>query len=306
MTAPVVGRWIVVAEPTGRRPRRLGTGRLLITAWLVVCLVFFATPLYLMISTSLKPMDEVRLGTMFHWPSAPSVVPWADAWLRACTGAVCRGLQPGFVNSVKLAVPSVLAMVAVGVLNGYALAFWRPWGSALMLNVTYVVAFIPYQVIVYPLVRLVTAAKLSNSVTAAVLVHVIYHMPLMTLLFFNYFRTVSTELFNAARVDGAGFWRLLVSIVLPVSLPAMGVAAILAVTVVWNDYQIALTFAGRANLPMTVQLAHLVESESGSKFYNIQMAATLLTSLVPLLVYFLSGRWFVAGLAGGETDRRGP
>jgi glucose/mannose transport system permease protein len=280
---------------SGRRPRRPTPGSILGLAWIVLWLAFFLMPIYLMIATSLKPMDEIRLGTMFRWPSAPSFGPWIDAWLNACTGPSCRGLRPGFFNSVQLAFPSVFAMVMSGVVTGYALAFWRPAGRRTVLNLLYLTAFIPYQVIVYPLVRLFSALQLANSITGASLVHLIYHLPVMTLFFYNYFLTIPAEMSAAARVDGAGFWRFLVSIILPMSLPAVAVGFILAVTIVWNDYQIAITFAGRANLPMTVQLSHLVESESGSKFYNIQMAATLLTSLVPLAIYVLSGRAYVRG-----------
>jgi glucose/mannose transport system permease protein len=130
-------------------------------------------------------------------------------------------------------------------------------------------------------------------------IHAIYHMPIMTLLFRNYFVGIPVELFKAARVDGAGFWRIFLSIILPMSVPIIVVGIILGATSVWNDFLIGLTFAGRQNYPMTVQLNNIVGSDTGAKLYNIEMAATFLTSLVPLATYFLCGRWFIRGITAG-------
>jgi glucose/mannose transport system permease protein len=190
-------------------------------------------------------------------------------------------------------------MIMLGALNGYVLSFWRVKGADFFLTGMVVAAFLPYQVMVYPLVRLTASVNLNNSITATVLVHAIYHMPIMTLLFRNYFNAIPIELFKAARVDGAGFWRIFFMIIMPMSVPILVVAVILGATSVWNDFLIGLTFAGRQNYPMTVQLNNIVGSDTGAKQYNIEMAATFLTSLVPLAIYFLCGRWFIRGITAG-------
>jgi glucose/mannose transport system permease protein len=134
-----------------------------------------------------------------------------------------------------------------------------------------------------------------------VLVHLVFSMPIMTLLFRNYYAAIPQELFHAARIDGGGFWRIFVQLVLPMSLPIVVVAAIMQVTGVWNDYILGLVFAGRDNLPMTVQLNNVINTTTGTRLYNVNMAATILTSLVPLAIYFISGRWFVRGIAAGAV-----
>jgi glucose/mannose transport system permease protein len=288
-----------IRTPAGRRPYRFSLGRLGIYLFLGVSLLYFALPLYIMLTTSLKPIEEVRHGTMLALPQAVTIQPWIDAWLNACTGAACEGLQPGFWNSVRILLPGTVASIALGAVNGYVLSFWRvKWANAFLLGMI-VAAFLPYQVMVYPLVRLTSAVNVNNSVAAAVLVHTIYHMPITTLIFRNYFVNIPIELFKAARVDGAGFWRIFFSIILPLSIPIVIVSIILSATSVWNDFLIGLTFAGRLNYPMTVQLNNIVGSDTGAKQYNVEMAATLLTSLVPLAIYFFCGRWFIRGITAG-------
>ena len=191
--------------------------------------------------------------------------------------------------------------IAVGAITGYTLSFWRPRGAALLFGMLMAVAFVPYQVFIYPLVRLFTPVGLNNTLAGIVLVHTMFGLPTMTLIFRNHFAALPIELFKAARVDGAGFWRIFGTIMLPMAVPIMVVAAILQVTGIWNDFIFGLVFAGRANLPMTVQLNNIVNTTQGERAYNVDMAATLLTALVPLCIYFLSGRWFVRGIAAGAV-----
>ncbi len=287
--------------PNGRRPRRLTPGRVGLYAFLVITALFFLAPLYVMLVTSLKPMAEIRDGNILSLPSAPSLDAWVQAWSSACTGLRCDGIQVGFWNSVRILVPSVVASIAVGSLTGYALSFWRPRGASILFAMLMIVAFIPYQVFVYPLVRVFALAGIGNSLLAVVLVHTIFGLPTMTLLFRNHFAALPLELFKAARVDGAGFWRIFGQIMLPMAVPIGVVAVILQVTGIWNDFLLGLVFAGRANLPMTVQLNNIVNTTQGERLYNVDMAATLLTALLPLAVYFVSGRWFVRGIAAGAV-----
>ena len=291
-------RRLVPRRPARRlpRPARLGLYVFLATAALA-----FLLPLYVMIATSIKPMEEIRLGNLFSLPVRVTLEPWARAWMSACTGLQCEGIRGGFANSVAIVVPSTVLSILLGATNGYALSFWRPRGAQALYAVLLTGAFIPYQVMMFPLVRSLAGLGLFGSLPGIVLVHTLFGMPVMTLLFRNYYAGVPRELFMAARIDGGGFWRIFVQLMLPMSLPIIVVAIIMQVTGIWNDFILGLVFAGRDHLPMTVQLNNIINSTQGERAYNVNMAATILTSLVPLFIYFISGRWFVRGIAAGAV-----
>lgn len=285
------------AQARGRfNPARWGVYAFLLTAAL-----FFLAPLYIMLVTSFKTMEEIRLGQLFALPMQATLDPWRAAWSEVCTGVSCEGISAGFWNSVAIVVPSTVLPVLIGALNGYALSFWRPRGANLLFGILMLGAFIPVQVMIYPLVKVMAAVGLYSSLPGIVLVHLIFSMPVMTLLFRNYYSAIPAELFKAARIDGGGFWRIFLQLMLPMSTPIIVVAAIMQVTGVWNDYILGLVFAGREHLPMTVQLNNVINTTTGERLYNVNMAATILTSMVPLLVYFVSGRWFVRGIAAGAV-----
>ncbi|MEL4180414.1 carbohydrate ABC transporter permease [Roseateles sp. PN1] len=272
-----------------------------IYAFLVTAALFFLAPLYIMLVTSFKTMEEIRLGQLFALPMQATLDPWRAAWSEVCTGVSCEGISAGFWNSVAIVVPSTILPVFIGALNGYALSFWRPRGANLLFGILMLGAFIPVQVMIYPLVKVMATLGLYSSLPGIVFVHLIFSMPVMTLLFRNYYSAIPQELFKAARIDGGGFWRIFLQLMLPMSTPIIVVAAIMQVTGVWNDYILGLVFAGREHLPMTVQLNNVINTTTGERLYNVNMAATILTSMVPLLVYFVSGRWFVRGIAAGAV-----
>ncbi len=289
------------AHQSGQRPFRLMPARVGVYAFLLSAALFFLLPLYIMLVTSFKTMDEIRLGNIFALPIQVTVEPWVTAWTSACTGVSCDGIRGGFMNSVFIVIPSTLFPILLGALNGYALSFWRPRGSNLLFGILMMGAFIPAQVMMFPLVRILATLGLFSSLPGIVLIHIIFSMPVMTLLFRNYYLSIPQELFKAARIDGGGFLRIFLQLMLPMSTPIIIVAAIMQITGVWNDYILGLVFAGRDNLPMTVQLNNVINTTTGTRLYNVNMAATILTSLVPLTVYFVSGRWFVRGIAAGAV-----
>lgn len=288
-------------RPAPKRRPRLSPARLGVYTFLLVAALFFAMPLYIMLVTSFKTMDEIRLGNIFALPVSITLEPWVTAWSSACTGVSCEGIRGGFVNSLWIVIPSTILPILLGALNGYALSFWRPKGAELLFGILMVGAFIPVQVMMFPLVRILASLGLFSSLPGIVLIHIVFSMPVMTLLFRNYYLSVPQELFKAARIDGGGFLRIFVQLMLPMSTPIIIVAAIMQVTGVWNDYILGLVFAGRDNLPMTVQLNNVINTTTGTRLYNVNMAATILTSLVPLTLYFVSGRWFVRGIAAGAV-----
>jgi len=291
-----------LAGPSGPKPRkRLSRANIMLYGTLIVVSMYYLLPLYVMVVTSLKGMPEIRLGNIFSPPMEITFEPWVKAWSHACTGITCEGLSPGFMNSVKILIPSVLLSIGVASVNGYALVNWRFKGANVFFVVLMVGAFVPYQTMLYPIVILLREIGLMGKLGGLILVHTIFGMPLMTLLFRNYFASLPEELFKAARVDGAGFWGIYFRIMVPMSIPIFVVAMIMQVTGIWNDFLFGVIYTKPQTYPMTVQLNNIVNSVQGVKEYNVNMAATMLTGLVPLVIYFISGRYFVRGIAAGAV-----
>jgi len=288
--------------PRGARPRRaLSRRNILLYGTLILISAYYLLPLYVMVVTSLKGMPEIRVGNIFAPPVEVTFQPWVKAWSQACTGLNCDGLSRGFWNSVRILIPSVIASIAIASVNGYALANWRFRGSEVFFTILIIGAFIPYQVMLYPIVILLREMGLYGTLWGLVIVHTIFGMPINTLLFRNYFTSVPEDLFKAARVDGAGFWGIFFRIMLPMSLPIFVVAMIIQVTGIWNDFLFGVVYTKPEIYPMTVQLNNIVNAVQGVKEYNVNMAATLLTGLVPLVIYFISGKLFVRGIAAGAV-----
>jgi glucose/mannose transport system permease protein len=288
--------------PRGAKPKKTLSGRnIMLYGILIVVCLYYILPLWVMIMTSLKGMPEVRLGNIFAPPVEITFEPWVKAWATACTGLNCDGLSRGFWNSVIITVPSVILSIIIASVNGYALINWKFKGSDIFFTILIFGSFIPYQIMLYPIVILLREAGIYGTLWGLVIVHTIFGMPILTLLFRNYFSSIPEELFKAARVDGAGFWGIYLRIMLPMSLPIFVVALILQVTGIWNDFLFGVVYTKPDLYPMTVQLNNIVNSVQGVKEYNVNMAATLLTGLVPLIVYFVSGKLFVRGIAAGAV-----
>ncbi len=268
---------------------------------ITVLALYYLAPLYVMIVTSLKTVAEIRDGNVFALPREVTIDPWFKAWSTACTGLNCNGLASGFWNSVMITVPSVVVSIAIASVNGYALANWPYRGANIFFTILIFGAFVPYQLMLYPIVIILRELGVFGDLTGLIIVHSIFGMPILTLLFRNYFSSLPGELFKAARVDGAGFWGIFFKIMLPMSIPILVVAIILQVTGIWNDFLFGIVYSRPESYPMTVQLNNIVNSTYGEKEYNVNMAATLLTGLVPLTIYFISGKLFVRGIAAGAV-----
>lgn len=266
---------------------------------LIAFAVLFAMPLYVMIVTSLKSMDEIRLGHIFWLPQSPSLEAWDIAWNKAASGFLNKGLKSGFWNSIKILIPSLLMSVAVASFCGYALACWHVKGGNLLLSALLICAFIPFQIIMYPLIRMTSAVKLYNTSFGVSVVHTILATPIVTMIFKNFFSSIPTDLIKASRVDGGRFLGTFRHIVLPLSSNIMIVVAILQITGIWNDFLVGLTFANVSAYPMTVNLNNITQTQTGVRVYNVYMAAAMLTAIPPLVIYFISGKLFIRGITAG-------
>ncbi len=196
---------IALTGPTGPKPKkRFSRANIFLYGTLIMVSMYYLLPLYVMVVTSLKGMPEIRMGNVFGPPLEITFEPWVKAWSEACTGVNCDGLSRGFWNSVQILIPSVILSISIASVNGYALSHWKFKGSEVFFTILILGAFIPYQTMIYPIVILLREVGLMGDLGGLVLVHTIFGMPILTLLFRNYFASIPEELFKAARVDGAG------------------------------------------------------------------------------------------------------
>lgn len=281
--------------------RGMGLGRAAIYTLLILVALYYLAPLYVMLTTSFKTLDQIRSGNLLDLPAQFDTTAWSKAWSGACTGVRCEGLQPYFWNSVKIVVPAVLISTLVGSLNGYVLAHWRFRGSNVLFTALMVGCFIPFQVVILPMARLLGSAELANTTTGLVLVHVIYGLAFTTLFFRNYYVGVPDELVNAARIDGAGFFTIYRRIIFPLSLPIIMVCIIWQFTQIWNDFLFGVVFGGSDAQPVTVALNNLVNTSTGVTEYNVNMAAAIIAALPTLVLYVVAGKYFVRGLTAGAV-----
>jgi len=285
----------------GRRPVAKIVLRWLLYAILFLFALYYLMPLFVMVTTSLKSLEEIRTGSLISLPREITFDAWRTAWSGACTGIQCEGLRPYFWNSVLLAVPAVAISTLIGALNGYVVAQWRFPGANLFFALMLFGCFIPFQVVLLPMARMLGQMGLAGTIPGLIFVHVIYGIGFTTLFFRNYYVSIPTELLKAAKIDGAGFFRVFWSIFLPLSLPIIVVTVIWQFTQIWNDFLFGVSFSQAGTQPVTVALNNIVNSTTGVKEYNVDMAAAIIAALPTLLVYVVAGKYFIRGLTAGSV-----
>lgn len=273
---------------------------LLVYSVLIFFALYFLIPLFVMIITSIKSMEDIRTGTLLSLPRSTSFKAWIAAWNTACIGARCEGISGNFFNSIFLVVPAVFISTFMGALNGYVFAKWRFRYSETFFALLLVGCFIPFQVILLPMSRTLGILGISQNLLGLILVHIVYGLAFTTLFFRNFFVSVPTALINAAKIDGAGFFRIFWKIMLPISKPIIVVCVIWQTTQIWNDFLFGVVFSSGESQPVTVALNNLVNTSSSVKRYNIDMAAAIIAAAPTLLVYIFAGKYFVRGLTAGS------
>jgi glucose/mannose transport system permease protein len=275
--------------------------RALIYTLLLIFCVYFLLPLYVMVVNSLKPLEEIRQGRMLSLPQQWTIAPWLSAWSTAQIGVSPTGLKPYFLNSILMVVPAVALSTLLGALNGYVLTKWRFRGDNIVFGLMLLACFIPFQIVLIPSARILGELGLAGTVTGLVLIHAIYGLGFTTLFFRNYYEAFPTELVRAAQIDGASFFQIFRRILLPSSGPIIVVTVIWQFTNIWNDFLFGASFADFDSIPITVALNNLVNSSTGVKEYNVHFAGAILAALPTLVVYIVSGRYFVRGLMAGSV-----
>jgi len=282
----------------------ISSGRLtraLIYTVLILFAAYSLLPLYVMLVNSFKPLDEIRQGGMLNIPQTWTLDPWRSAWSTAQIGVQPTGLKPFFINSILMVVPAVAISTVIGALNGYVLTKWRFPGSGIFFGMLLLSCFIPFQIVLIPMARMLGIFGLAGTTTGLVFVHIVYGLGFTTLYFRNYYEAFPTELVRAAQIDGASFFQIFRRILLPSSGPIIVVSVIWQFTNIWNDFLFGASFSGANSTPMTVALNNLVSSSTGVKEYNVHFAGAILAALPTLVVYIVSGRYFVRGLMSGAV-----
>jgi glucose/mannose transport system permease protein len=278
-----------LAQTDVRRARRFSASRVVTYAILLAFAAFYLMPVYVLLVTGLKPTSEINLARMWALPSVVTLDGFAAAFEK---------LAPNLGNSALLVVPATVLSVALGSINGYILAKWRFRGSEILFTFLLLGMFIPYQSVLIPMVQVLQGMHLYGTLPGLVLVHVVYGIPITTLIFRNYYTTIPGELLEAASIDGAGFLGAYRWIILPLSAPGAVVVAIWQFTSIWNEFLFAVVVTSNpAVQPITVALNNMAGSFVVE--WNVQMAGALLAALPTLLVYLVLGRFFVRGLLAG-------
>ena len=275
--------------------------RVLLYAVLLYLALLFLLPIYVMIVNSLKPLDEIRAGDLMALPAAPTFEPWAQAWNLARIGVQATGLKPYFINSFLMVVPAVFISTTIGAFNGYVLTQFTLRGSAFIFAALLFSVFIPFQIVLIPMAKTLGLLGLAGTVKGLIFVHVVYGIGFSTLFFRNYYAAFPNELVRSARMDGAGFMRLFWRLLLPNSAPIIVVCVIWQFTNIWNDFLFGASFSDYSSYPLTVALNNLVNSSTGVKEYNVHFAGAFIAAIPTLIVYIVSGKYFVRGLMAGSV-----
>ncbi len=276
-------------------------GRVVLYALLILFALYYLMPLFVMLTTSLKTLDDIRGGNLISLPEQISFDAWIKAWSSACTGVNCGGLSGNFWNSVSFVLPAVAISTLIGALNGYVLTMWRFRGSDALFTLLLIGCFIPFQVVLLPMAQTLGWLGIANSTTGLIFVHVVYGLAFTTLFFRNFYVAIPEEMVKAARIDGAGFFRIFWRIILPLSPPILVVCVIWQFTQIWNDFLFGVVFSSGERQPITVALNNLVNTSTGVKEYNVDMAAAIIAGLPTLFVYIVAGKYFVRGLTAGSV-----
>ena len=281
--------------------RRRTFYRWLLFLILGVFAIYYLAPMYVMIVTSFKSMEEIRKGNLMMLPKEFLLDAWKIAWGGRGYDAGDVFLRPFFWNSAKMVVPAVVISTFLGAINGYILTKWRFKGDNIIFLLFLFGCFIPYQAILLPMARTLGALGISNSITGLVLVHSVYGLSFTTLFFRNYYVSIPDEMIKAARIDGAGFFKIFFKVLLPISAPIIVVTVIWQFTNIWNDFLFGSSFSFGEAAPIQVALNNMVLTSTSVKQYNVDMAAAFIAGFPTLVVYILAGKYFIRGLTAGSV-----
>jgi len=273
-----------------RARRRFLWSRIAIYGALIIFAAIYLLPALIVVANSFRTRAEVGLNGIIAIPQSFTLDAWIRAWTTTCVSGTCRGIAPNFYNSLIITIPATIVATVLGALNGYVLSKWRFRGDNLVFAGILLGVFMPFQIALLPWAFIMGKLGLANSVYGLIIIHSVQGIAFTTLLCRNYFAALPDELIKAARVDGAGFWRIFNKIILPLSPPILIVCVIWQFTAIWNEYLFGVVFTSGSQQPITAALQSI---GSGSS------AAVVIAALPPLLIFLFGGRYFVRGLTQG-------
>ena len=279
--------------------RRYALSRVAIYGTLTVFAVVYILPLLVIIANSFRELPEIAQNGLIAFPKSFAFTAWVDAWDTYCVGGTCEGMKGNFFNSLRMAIPATLISTMLGALNGYILSKWRFRGSEALFTCMMLGVFMPGQIALMPWAYILGQLHLTNSTYGLIVVHVVQGLSFTTLFCRNYYVSIPDDLIKAARIDGAGFWRIFRKIILPLSPPILIVTIIWQFTGIWNEYLFGVVFTSGREQPITAALVALSTNGTNVRVYDVMSAAVLIGAAPPLLVYFLGGKYFVRGLTQG-------
>ncbi|WP_156912087.1 carbohydrate ABC transporter permease [Kaistia adipata] len=279
--------------------RRHYLSRLAIYGLLSIFAIIYLVPLLVVVFNSFRDQAEIAQNGLIAFPRSFAFHAWADAWSSYCIGGTCEGMKRNFMNSLWMAIPATILSTLLGALNGYVLSKWRFKGSEVLFTLMLLGVFMPGQIALMPWAFILGKLGLTNSTYGLILVHVIQGISFTTLFCRNYYVSIPDDLIKAARIDGAGLWRIFRRIILPLSPPILIVTVIWQFTGIWNEYLFGVVFTSGREQPITAALVALTASGTNVRNYDVMSAAVLIGALPPLLVYFFGGKYFVRGLTQG-------
>ncbi|MGA0251693.1 MAG: carbohydrate ABC transporter permease [bacterium] len=275
--------------------------RIIIYGLLAVFAIIYLLPLAVVIMNSFRPLPEIAANGLINFPRQIQFSAWSDAWSTICINGACEGMKRNFYNSLYMTIPATIISTILGAINGYILSKWRFRGSEVLFTCMVFGVFVPGQIALLPWAFLLGKLGLQNSITGLALVHIIQGLSFTTLFCRNFYISIPDDLIKAARIDGAGFWRIFRKIVLPISPPILIVTVIWQFTGIWNEFLFGVVLTSGKEQPITAALVALSAGETNVRQFDVMSAGVLIGALPPLLIYFLGGKYFVRGLTQGAV-----
>jgi len=275
--------------------------RVIVYAALIILALLFLVPLGVVVVNSLRSSREIAATSLLGWPSHLIFSNYAQAWNKFCMAEHCWGIEPYMLNSLTLAIPATIISTLLGALAGYSISLWRFRGDQFVFGLVTLGIFLPEQMKLIPWVVVLRDLSLMNTIAGLVLIHTVQGMSFTTLFCRNYYVGIPQDLLKAARIDGAGFFRIFWRIILPLSPPILIVTVIFQFTGIWNEFLYGVTFTSGGQQPVTAALIALSAAITSEPMYGEQSAAVLIAALPTLLVYLFGGRYFLRGLTAGAV-----
>jgi glucose/mannose transport system permease protein len=275
--------------------------RIIIYGLLAVFAIIYLLPLAVVIMNSFRPLPEIAANGLINFPRQIQFSAWSDAWSTICINGACEGMKRNFYNSLYMTIPATIISTILGAINGYILSKWRFRGSEVLFTCMVFGVFVPGQIALLPWAFLLGKLGLQNSITGLALVHIIQGLSFTTLFCRNFYISIPDDLIKAARIDGAGFWRIFRKIVLPISPPILIVTVIWQFTGIWNEFLFGVVLTSGKEQPITAALVALSAGETNVRQFDVMSAGVLIGALPPLLIYFLGGKYFLRGLTQGAV-----